>query len=186
MPNYPFNNRRPSVLEEQAYAETRRHFAGHLNQFPASREAVEQLERTATKSIPIASSNGNPIQIGDGLQWHKCVDLLDNVCLCQRPTDSGTEYAVVESSRNGVSEIVCQGHTAGEVIWAFAQAQRQALQLWTEDVTARVKEFLAGIYPGQDMGRVEESFIHHLTHAASQKQTLTHDHQHRHQRGIGI
>ena len=44
-----FDDRRPTVLEEQAHAEASQHFAEHLKQFPVSREAVERLERNIAK-----------------------------------------------------------------------------------------------------------------------------------------
>ena len=45
-----FNDRRPSDIDEKAHAETMRHFAEHLRQFPASQDAVKQLERNAAKT----------------------------------------------------------------------------------------------------------------------------------------
>ena len=45
----PFEHRRPTELEDKAHAEAVRHFAEHLKQFPASREAVDRLERDLAK-----------------------------------------------------------------------------------------------------------------------------------------
>ena len=76
---------------------------------------------------------------------------MENICLCHRPITGGAEYAVVEHfPARGTNEIWNRGWNAVEVLKAFAQEQRQALQVWTEDMTAQVKEFLAEKYPGQD------------------------------------
>jgi len=58
----------------------------------------------------------------------------------------GAEYAVVEHfPARGTNEIWNRGWNAVEVLKAFAQEQRQALQIWTEDMTAQVKGFLGEI-----------------------------------------
>ena len=44
-----FDSRRLTTLEEQAYTEATEHFAEHFKQFPASRVAVERLERDMAK-----------------------------------------------------------------------------------------------------------------------------------------
>jgi hypothetical protein len=180
-----FDDRRPTELEDKAHAEAVRHFADHFKQFPASREAVERLEKNAAKIALAANmaasqtSRRNPIQTDDGQQWHKCVDLMDNICLCHRPITGEAEYAVVEHfPARGTNEIWQRGWNAVKVLKAFAQEQRQALQIWTEDMTAQVKEFLAEKYPGQDMSRVADSFMHRLTHAVSQQHTQAHEQNH--------
>ena len=187
-----FDDRRPTALEDQAYAEARQHFAEHLKQFPVSRQAVERLERNIAKTTlaaNMAASKPTPkeniIQVdGDG-QWHKSVDLMDNVCLCHHPITGGAEYAVVEHfPARSTNEIWNRGWNAVEVLKAFAQEQRQALQIWTEDMTAQVKEFLVEKYPGQDMSRVADSFMHRFTHAVSQQHTQAHEQNH--SRGIRI
>jgi hypothetical protein len=127
-----FDDRRPTVLEEQAHAEAREHFAEHLKQFPASREAVERLERDMAR-IALAANmaasktpQGNPIQTDDGKQWHKSVDLMDNIYLCHRPITGGAEYAVVEhfpargNERNLESRLECDGGLKGVCAGATA------------------------------------------------------------------
>jgi hypothetical protein len=193
--NNPFEHRRPTELEDKAHAEAVRHFADHLKQFPASREAVERLERDADK-IALAANRAaskstpkeNIIQADDGAQWHKSVDLMANIHLCHRPISYGAEYAVVEHfPARGTNEILNRGWNAGEVLKSFTQEQRQALQLWTEDITAQVKEFLAEKYPGQDLSRVADAFIHKCTtQTVSQKHSLTPGHEQKHSRGMRI
>jgi hypothetical protein len=188
-----FDDRRPTVLEEQAYAEASQHFAEHLKQFPVSREAVERLERNIAKTTlaaNMAASKPTPkeniVQVdGDG-QWHKSVDLMDNICLCHRPITGGAEYAVVEHfPARGMNEIWNKGWNALEVLKAFAQEQRQALQVWTEDMTAQVKEFLVEKYPGHDLSRVTDGLMHRLaTHTTSHRQTQSHGENH--SRGMRI
>ncbi len=181
-----FDDRRPTALEDQVYAEASQHFAEHLKQFPASREAVDRLERDIAKiglAANMAASKPtlkeNFIQADDGAQWHKDVELMENIYLCHRPITGGAEYAVVEHfPARGTNEIWNRGWNAVEVLKAFAQEQRQALQIWTEDMTAQVKEFLVEKYPGQDMSRVADSFMHRFTHAVSQQHTQAHEQNH--------
>jgi hypothetical protein len=185
-----FDDRRPTALEEQAHAEARQHFAEHLKQFPVSREALERLERNIAKTALAANMAAskpteNVIQTNDGTQWHKSVGLMDNICLYHHPITGGAEYAVVEHfPARGTNEIWNRGWNAEEVLKAFAQEQRQALQIWTEDMTAQVKEFLGEKYPGQDMSRVADSFMHRFTHAVSQQHMQAHEQNH--SRGIRI
>jgi hypothetical protein len=193
--NNPFEHRRPTELEDKAHAEAVRHFAEHLKQFPASREAVERLERDADK-IALAANRAatkptpkeNVIQADDGKQWHKSVDLMEDIHFCHRPISYGAEYAVVEHfPAHGTNEILNRGWNATEVLKAFTQGLRQTLQVWTEDMTAQVKEFLSEKFPGQDLSRVADAFIHKCTtQAVSKKHELTHDHEQNHSRGIRI
>jgi hypothetical protein len=49
-----------------------------------------------------------------------------------------------------------------------------------------VNGFLAEKFPSQDVNRVSNAFFQEFTQAVSQKRTLSHDHQQKHGRGIGI
>ena len=192
MNDNPFNNQRPTEIEDKAHVEAVRHFADHLKQFPASRDAIKHLERDVAKTAldVLAASQrppqGNPLLADDGSQWHESIHLFDNIFVCHRPTANGTEYAVVEHfPANGRNEICSRGRNAVEVLKAFTHDQRQALQIWTDDMTAQVKEFLAEKYPGQDMSRVADSFIHKFTtQAVAQKESR--NHQQKHSRRIGV
>jgi hypothetical protein len=96
---------------------------------------------------------------------------MDNICLCHRPITGGAEYAVVEHfPARGTNEIWNRGWNAMEVLKVFAQEQRQALQIWTEDMTAQVKEFLVEKYPGQDMSRVADAVMRRFTHSVSHEE----------------
>jgi len=181
----PFNRRRLTTLEEQAYAEAKEHFAEHLKQFPASRLAVERLERDMAKiawAASMAASQipaANPIAIDDGKPWFRDVGLMDNIYLCHRPITGGVEYAVVEHFPAGNrNEIWNRGWNAGEVLKTFVQEQRQALQVWTEDLATQVREFLAEAYPGQEMSRATSSFMHQLGRTVSERATQAPDQNH--------
>ena len=185
-----FNDHTPTALEEQALAEAQQHFAGHLNQFPASRDAIRRLEENLSRTalaVNLTTSRTAPsrtrIQTDDGASWFKSVDLTDSVCACYRPTSAGTEFAVVERSPCGdAQDVVARGRNATEVLRTFAGEQRQALQLWTEDMTAQVNEFLTEKYPGKDMSRVAERFMHRFTRSVSHEQTLANAHKPNHGR----
>jgi hypothetical protein len=187
-----FDDRRPTELEDKAHAEAVRHFAEQLRQFPASRSAIDRLERDIAKiglAANMAASKPMPtetvIRADDSADWHKSVELMENIFLCHRPITGGAEYAVVEHfPARGTNEIWNRGGNAAEVLRMFAQEQRQALLVWTEDMSAQVKEFLAEKFPGQDMSRVADSFMHRLTRAGSQQQSQS-DGQ-KHSRGVSI
>ena len=189
-----FNRRRPTPIEDQAHADVVRHFSEHLKQFPVSRDAVKKLERDIAKTalVALAASQkppqGNPFLADDGTQWHKCVDLFDNTFVGHRAVAYGTEFAVVEHvPASGKNEILARGRNAVDVLKSFAHDQRHALQIWTEDVSAQVKEFLAEKYPGHDTSRVVTSLVHKLaTQAAAQNRATVRDHQQNRSRGIGI
>jgi hypothetical protein len=194
MNNHPFANRRPTPLEDRAYAEARQHFIEHLNQFPVSQDAVKNLERNlastalavstaATKSPP----QGSPVQTGDGLQWHRGIDLFDNLQVNYRPTPYAAEFAVMEQFPNGQHEIWNRGYNAVEVLRVFASEQRQALQTWSNDLKAQVAEFLAEKYPGEDMSRVADAFVLKCTtESVARQQAITHGHGQKHGGGIHI
>jgi hypothetical protein len=189
-----FTDRRPSDIEEKAHAETMRHFAEHLQQFPASQDAVKHLERKAAKTalaVSVAASRppveGNVILTDDGVQWRKSVDLFDNNFVCHRSSATETEYAVVEHfPANGRNEIWTTGRNAEEVLRAFAREERQALKTWTDDIAAQVREFLAEKYPGQDMSRVVDGFMRRFSQAVSHQQTLAQNHQQKRDGGVKI
>lgn len=162
--------RRPTPLEEQAYAEGRSYFAEQLKQFPASKQAVEKLERnlaTMALTMNMAAARSAPqnsaIQTDDG-SWHKSTVLFDNVFACHRRIDAGVEYAVVEQFPNSRNEVWTKGRHAVEVLRTFTGEQKHALRIWTEDMTAQIKEFLVEKYPGQDMSQVADGFMHRFTH----------------------
>jgi hypothetical protein len=191
----PFEHRRPTELEDKAHAEAVRHFADHLKQFPASRIAIERLERDVAKIALAANmatskptSKQNVILADDGRQWHKSVELMGNIHLCHRPISYGAEFAVVERfPAHGTNEILNRGWNTMEVLKAFTQGQRQTLQVWTEDLTAQVKEFLAEKFPGHDLSRVADAFIQKCTtQAVSQKHSPTHGHEQNHSHGMKI
>lgn len=194
MNDNPFAHHRPTPLEDQAHVAAMRHFKNDLNQFAAGRDAVKHLERNlpATASTIRAASQkppqGNPILTDDGSRWHKSVDLFDNTFACHRPDAARMEYAVVEHFPvSGQNHICNRGHDVVKVLQTFAHDQRQVLQTWTEDMSAQVKEFLAEKYPGQDMGRVAESFlVKFATRKLAEQHTITHTHEQRHRRSIGI
>ena len=191
MSNYQFNDRRPTPLEEQAHAEARTHFADHLKQFPASQGAIKELERnlaTLASEMNVAAARSwspdDVIQADDGA-WHKSTGLFDNIVACHRRTAAGVEYAVVEQFPSGTNEVWAKGYNAIEVLRAFTGEDRHALQIWAEDMTAQVNEYLAEKYPSQDLSRVTESIVNRLTQARPHQRTHKPD-QNKRSRRIGI
>jgi len=178
-----FNDSFPTALEEQAFAETRQHFAEHLNQFLESQGEIRRLEQDLSRmalAVNLRTSRTAPwrirFQTDDGASWYASVELMRNCWACYRPTAAGTEFAVVEMPASVDSpEILAIGRSAIEVVRAFARDQRQALKLWTEDLAAQVNEFLTQKYPGQDISRVADGFMRRLTRSLSLKETIAHE-----------
>jgi hypothetical protein len=113
---------------------------------------------------------------------------MENIHFCHRPIFYGAEYAVVEHfTARGTNEIWNRGWNAGEVLKSFTQGQRQTLQVWTEGLTAQVREFLSEKFPGHDLSRVADAFIHKCTtQAVPQRHELAHNHEQKHSRGVRI
>ncbi len=196
MENNHYNDRRPSALEEQAYSEAKKQFAEHLTQFGLGRDAINNLERNiagvAQCIIEAASrrtGQGDVLLIDDGVKWHRCVDLFDNISACHRTTRVGAEYSVVE--RWGLKpcercEVLVQGCDALELLRAFIANQREVLRLWIGDVAAQVNEKLAEKYPGEDLTRVADALVNRLTQIESQSHTIKPGEEAKHSRGIRI
>jgi hypothetical protein len=157
--------RRDTEIENQAYLEAVQHFADQIKQLPAHRDNVSRLERDIAKlALATMAASGKPtygeqVSADDGCLWRKSVELFDNVFVCHREVERGMEYAVIERFPSGANEIWIKGRNAVDVLKAFTHDQRQALEIWTEDMTAQLKEFLAQKFPGQDMTHVIEDFL---------------------------
>jgi len=181
---------RPSALEAQAAADIRQQFAEHLRQFPVSRTAIEHFEKDISRlslAINMATARTSPsrirIQTNDGAIWYKNLDLADGLCACHRPTDTGTEFAVVERSPFASGhEVLARSRNAVDVLKTLAQEQRKALHLWSEDLSVQVSQFLAEKYPGQDMNQVANVVVQELTHSISHQHTRSQNRS----RGIGV
>jgi len=140
-----FDDRRPTEPEDKAHAEAVRHFAEQLTQFPASRSAIDRLERDIAKiglAANMAGSKPMPTEtvsrVDDSADWHKSVELMENIFLCHRPITGGAEYAVVEHfPARGTNEIWNRGGNAVGVLRMFAQEQRQTT-LSLRAIAARV------------------------------------------------
>lgn len=187
-----FDHHQPTELEDKAHAETVQHFAESLKQLLASRETVDRLERDIAK-ISLAANMAaakptlteNFIQADGGTQWHTDVELMENIYLCHCRVTGSAEYAVVEHfPARGINEIWNRGWNATEVVKTFTQQQRQTLQVWTEDVSAQAQQFLAENFPGQNLSRVADAFIHRFTHATSHQEAQSHGENH--SRGVRI
>jgi hypothetical protein len=167
----------PTAQETQACAEAQCLFTEYLKLFPVSREAVELLERNLLKLALVAKMAAskpaeNVIQTDAGVAWHRDVDLMDNIFLCHRPIDGGTEYAVMEHfNAHDTNEIWNCGWDAIQVLRIFANEQREALEFGTKDMVARITEFLAEKYSGQDLSHIANSFNHRFNEATSSKHT---------------
>jgi hypothetical protein len=163
----------PTELEQQAYAQANRQFADYLEQFQLSRKAVERIEQNLAKlalaaNLAASRPSNNVIQADDGASWHKNVKLMKNIYLCHRPIEHWTEYAAVEHfPAHHTNEIWNRGQDAVQVLMVFAKEQRQALEIWSADLSAQVGKYLAEKYSSQDMGWVAYRFMRRRIHVVS-------------------
>lgn len=172
---------RPTPLHEQANAEAMEHFAEHLKQFKAICDALRNIEcnlsMTANDALKSALlSPGRVIQTDDGTQWHHDIDLSSVTSVCHRRTSAGIEFAVVEClplKSGEMTGVLNNGRSVRDVLRTFTHDQRQALNLWKEDVKAQVREHLDEKYPHHDMGIVVESFEIKMARAISETRAVT-------------
>jgi len=160
---------RSAEVEYQARPQAVQHFADQLKQFPISREHVSRLERDIAKlalAAMAASSrraHGEPILADDSFLWRKSAELFDNIFICHRNAEKGTEFAVIERFPSGANEIWTKGRNAVDVLKEFTREQQHALQIWTEDISAQINEFLAEKYPGHNLAHVAEDVLHQFS-----------------------
>ena len=177
---------RPTPLQEQANAEAREHFAEHLKQFKANCDDVHNIESNLSATANDAfradlQSSGHIIQTDDGTQWQHGVDLTKITAVCHRRTPAGLEFAVVEClplKSGEMKDVLHSGLDSREVLQTFARDQRQVLNLWKNDVTAQIREYLEEKYPHMDMNIVVESFDIKLARDLSRRENLTQNHNH--------
>lgn len=177
-----FDRSYPTALEERAFNDINEYFSEHVKLYPANHHSVERLERDMAKIALAANmaaskkSPTNPFAVDGANEWFRDVDLMPNVYLCHRPLTRGIEYAVVEHfPDSGRNEIWRRDANVVELLRSFVREQRNALEVWRADLASEIRDFLAESYPGQEMGRVINSFIHLLITAVPEQPTLLHD-----------
>lgn len=188
----PSNHTRPTALEAQAHAEVGRQFAKHLSQLRPIQEAIRHIEENLSRmayDLQFATSRTSPsrtrIQTDAGAPWYQAVEVMENCWACYRTTEAGIEFGLVESPGPGnAPDVLAEGRDPVEVLQTFARQQREALNLWTEDLTAQVNEFLAEKYPGREMSDVIERFRQGLADLVSDDETVAKAQRQRHSRGI--
>jgi hypothetical protein len=172
MNNNSSKDRRPSKMEEQAYADVQQRFAVQMEQSNAVHGTVQRLEQDLVRQPGnvlrrAASRTAKPenlIETNDGQQWQRSVDLTNDCCLCYRTSGHRADFAIVErSSLAGTSEVLTRSRTALAALQDFAAIQRETLRIWTEDMAAQISEYLTEKYPGQNMRRVVNGFVQRFT-----------------------
>jgi hypothetical protein len=104
--------------------------------------------------------------------WEICVSLmkLDNneVLLCKRVAEHGTEYAVIDRLRaasayakaSGPLDILRTSDDPRRVVRDYLRSERRILELVANDITATVREFVTERFPGRDSRRVVNEIVH--------------------------
>jgi hypothetical protein len=173
MSSRSLSNRHLTEIEGQAHSEAARRFAEQLKAFSTNCEVVQRLEQDIAKialaalTVSNKPPQGSPVVSDDGLQWHKSLDVFEGIYFCHRSTPQGMEYAVIEHLPTGSNVVWMKGRNVVEVLKAVTHERRRALETWTEETAAEVKEFLAEQYPGQDLSRVAETFMRRFTYGES-------------------
>jgi len=156
--------------ELRAHSEAMQYFADQLKQFPANWETVKHLEQDIAKialavlAVSNRPSNGSPVIASDGSQWHKSTDLFDHIFVCHRDTGHGMEYAVVECVKPGSNEIAAKGRNAVDVLKSFIHDKRRDLEIRSDNMTAQIKEYLIGKYPGLNLNRLTKRFARQFSY----------------------
>jgi hypothetical protein len=160
-----FHDYDPAGSDEEIRAETRRHFAGQLQELAAGRKNLLALENSLPTMAMIINTAATRTIAGrrlvdtDDGQWHKNIDLFDNIFVCHRLVTGGTEYAIVEHfPEAGTNEIWVRGWSSIAVLQEFLRNQDRALHVLAEDVTHQIREYLAGKHPGCHWENVNDSF----------------------------
>jgi len=178
------------------YFEAKEQFGEYLRQFELGQNAIYNPERNiveVAQSVVEAASRGtaqgDALVARDGLRWHRCVDLFDNICVCHRPAGAGQEFSVVE--RWGLKqvercEVLVRGCDPLELLRGFIVSQREVLRLWIGDAAAQITEKLAEKYPGQDLTRVTDALVNRLTQSQSHCHTVKSGEDTKHTREIHI
>ncbi len=174
------NYEKPTRQQEQAEVEVKAALAEHLDQFKASCDAIQYIERNlpaianeALKLALIPRGQGKTIQTDDGTQWHHDLDLSQISSICHRRVAGRIEFAIVERlplKSGEIKDVLNGGENVRDVLKTFTHNQRQVLNLWKNDVTAKVKEHLSEKYPGQDMDIVADSIEYKMARAISETQ----------------
>lgn len=174
-------NHSPTEQEERIAAETSAAFAEQMKHFKKSCGAVHEIEsnlRTiGNEAFRVALlSPGRTIQTDDGREWRHDLDLSQITSVCHRRTETGLEFAIVESlclPSGETKEVLNSGHNVRDVLREFVRDQKHVLSLWKDDVKEQVKEHLAENYPRQNMGIVVESFEIKMSRAISENSSLS-------------
>lgn len=98
--------------------------------------------------------------------WQICASLMrlnqNEVLLCQRMAEHGVEYAVIDrlpaasmyAKANGPIDLLQTGNDPYRVLRTYLRAERQALEVMVNEITAHVRLLVAERFPEQELSRV--------------------------------
>jgi hypothetical protein len=140
-------------------------------------DKLREVERASGdfKSFESQASGQTALPNGDEDQqspWEICASLMkldrNEVLLCKRVAEHGTEYAVIDrlpaasayAKASGRLDILRTGDDPRRVVRDYLRSERQMLELVANDITATVREFVADRFPKPDSRRVLNEIAH--------------------------
>ncbi len=135
---------------------------------------VERASRDFKTFESQASGQTVSLAAGEDRQspWEICVSLMklesNEVLLCRRLAEHGTEYAVIDrlpatsahTKGNGPLDILRTNDDPRQVICDYLRNERRTLELVANDITATVREFVVNRFPKTDSRRVVNEIAH--------------------------
>lgn len=142
-----------------------------FNEFSGVTKSLSDLEKSVPQLIEPGSSSltrgTQTVEGPDGSQWTVVAPLLrmatgGELMWCSRDLGTSREFAVVEryaaesalAKAQGEVDVQMTGRDAQALFQKFMSDQREALQMYAEDIVATAREKVEEKYPGQDMSRV--------------------------------
>jgi hypothetical protein len=159
-------------------------YAAYFEAFGAIKSAYQTLCLISDKLREVETTAARPGLIEDQMvgenvelletphhqsPWQICTHLMrldqNEVLLCQRMAEHGVEYAVMDrlpatsefAKANGPVDLLQTGNDPYRVLRTYLQAERQALELMVNEITAQVRLLVAERFPEQELNRVVNS-----------------------------
>jgi hypothetical protein len=157
--------------EQRAYSEAFGTIEKEYQTLCSIGSKLREIERMSNNLPPFeAQGFHEPVELPesgtDRNPWEICAPLLQldgsDVILCKRRHEHGVEYAVIDHSpaasayakANRTADILDTNEDPRQALQDYLRAERQALELMANDISASVRLFMAEHFPRQDVGRV--------------------------------
>jgi hypothetical protein len=140
-------------------------------------DKLREVERASRDFKPFESQASGQTALPNGDEdrqspWEICASLMkldsNEVLLCKRVAEHGTEYAVIDrlpaasayAKASGPLDILQTSDDPCRVVRDYLRSERRMLGLVANDITATVREFVAERFPRPDSRRVVNEIAH--------------------------